>query len=225
MSIVAIVGRPNVGKSTLFNRLTGSRDAIVDPTSGVTRDRHYGVSDWNGVEFSVIDTGGYVDSSDDIFEDEIKKQVQACRGRGRYRDVHGRCPRRADTHGQGPGSGTPEIEETRAGGGKQGRQPQADLRDARIPCTRTRTDIQHRRRERKRYRGAAGRPGAPAARRNNAYRGGGRAPQDLHCRPAECREILAGEHAPGERTLHRHPHSRNHPGFRSCAVTNPSDWT
>ena len=76
MSIVAIVGRPNVGKSTLFNRLTGSRDAIVDPTSGVTRDRHYGLSDWNGVEFSVIDTGGYVDSSDDIFEDEIKKQVR-----------------------------------------------------------------------------------------------------------------------------------------------------
>jgi GTPase len=76
MSIVAIVGRPNVGKSTLFNRLTGGRDAIVDPTSGVTRDRHYGVSDWNGIEFSVIDTGGYVDSSDDIFEDEIKKQVR-----------------------------------------------------------------------------------------------------------------------------------------------------
>jgi GTP-binding protein len=76
MSIVAIVGRPNVGKSTLFNRLTGGRDAIVDPTSGVTRDRHYGVSDWNGKEFSVIDTGGYVDSSDDIFEDEIKKQVR-----------------------------------------------------------------------------------------------------------------------------------------------------
>lgn len=76
MSIVAIVGRPNVGKSTLFNRLTGGRDAIVDPTSGVTRDRHYGKSDWNGVEFSVIDTGGYVNSSDDIFEDEIKKQVR-----------------------------------------------------------------------------------------------------------------------------------------------------
>jgi len=76
MSIVAIVGRPNVGKSTLFNRLTGSRDAIVDPISGVTRDRHYGFSDWNGVEFSVIDTGGYVDCSDDIFEDEIKKQVR-----------------------------------------------------------------------------------------------------------------------------------------------------
>ncbi len=76
MSIVAIVGRPNVGKSTLFNRLAGGRDAIVDPTSGVTRDRHYGASDWNGVEFSVIDTGGYVDSSGDIFEDEIKKQVR-----------------------------------------------------------------------------------------------------------------------------------------------------
>src|SRR5512135_2624746 len=75
MSIVAIVGRPNVGKSTLFNRLTGGRDAIVDPTSGVTRDRHYGKSDWNGVDFSVIDTGGYIDSSGDVFEKEIKKQV------------------------------------------------------------------------------------------------------------------------------------------------------
>ncbi|MEI6456619.1 MAG: ribosome biogenesis GTPase Der [bacterium] len=74
--IVAIVGRPNVGKSTLFNRLCGGRDAIVDPTSGVTRDRHYGKSDWNGVEFSVIDTGGFVDNSGDIFEAEIKKQVR-----------------------------------------------------------------------------------------------------------------------------------------------------
>jgi GTPase len=74
-NIVAIVGRPNVGKSTFFNRLAGGREAIVDPTSGVTRDRHYGKSDWNGIEFSVIDTGGYVDNSDDLFEDEIKKQV------------------------------------------------------------------------------------------------------------------------------------------------------
>ncbi len=73
--IVAIVGRPNVGKSTLFNRLVGQREAIVDPTSGVTRDRHYGMSDWNGHQFSVIDTGGYVDDSGDIFESEIKKQV------------------------------------------------------------------------------------------------------------------------------------------------------
>jgi GTP-binding protein len=75
-NIVAIVGRPNVGKSTLFNRLTESRDAIVDPTSGVTRDRHYGKGEWCGVEFSVIDTGGYTLQSDDIFEEEIKKQVQ-----------------------------------------------------------------------------------------------------------------------------------------------------
>lgn len=74
-NIVAIVGRPNVGKSTLFNRLTESRAAIVDETSGVTRDRHYGKSEWNGVEFSVIDTGGYVKSSSDIFEEEIRKQV------------------------------------------------------------------------------------------------------------------------------------------------------
>ena len=74
-SIVAIVGRPNVGKSTLFNRLTGTRDAIVDELSGVTRDRNYGKSTWNGVDFSVIDTGGYVQDSDDIFEEEINKQV------------------------------------------------------------------------------------------------------------------------------------------------------
>jgi len=74
-NIVAIVGRPNVGKSTLFNRLTESRDAIVHETSGVTRDRHYGKSLWNGVEFSIIDTGGYVVGSDDIFEEEIRKQV------------------------------------------------------------------------------------------------------------------------------------------------------
>ncbi|MDB9723420.1 ribosome biogenesis GTPase Der [Polaribacter sp.] len=74
-SIVAIVGRPNVGKSTLFNRLVQRRDAIVDSVSGVTRDRHYGKSDWNGKEFSVIDTGGYSIGSDDIFEEEIRKQV------------------------------------------------------------------------------------------------------------------------------------------------------
>lgn len=74
-NIVAIVGRPNVGKSTLFNRLIEARAAIVDETSGTTRDRHYGKSDWNGVEFSVIDTGGYVTNSDDIFEEEIRKQA------------------------------------------------------------------------------------------------------------------------------------------------------
>jgi GTP-binding protein len=73
--IVAIVGRPNVGKSTLFNRLTGSREAIVDEMSGVTRDRIYGICNWNGVDFSLIDTGGYVEMSDDIFEEEINKQV------------------------------------------------------------------------------------------------------------------------------------------------------
>jgi GTPase len=75
-NIVAIVGRPNVGKSTLFNRLTDSRKAIVDSESGVTRDRHYGKSEWNGMEFSVIDTGGYVKGSEDVFEGEIRKQVQ-----------------------------------------------------------------------------------------------------------------------------------------------------
>ena len=75
MSLVAIVGRPNVGKSTLFNRLVGERKAIVDSTAGTTRDRHYGKTDWNGKEFSVIDTGGYTVNSDDIFEDEIRRQV------------------------------------------------------------------------------------------------------------------------------------------------------
>jgi GTP-binding protein len=74
-NIVAIVGRPNVGKSTFFNRLTESRHAIVDEVSGVTRDRHYGSVIWNGHDFSVIDTGGYVTNSDDVFEEEIRKQV------------------------------------------------------------------------------------------------------------------------------------------------------
>lgn len=75
-NILAIVGRPNVGKSTLFNRLTQTRDAIVDPTSGVTRDRHYGHSDWNGVTFSVIDTGGVIIGGDDVFEKAIVRQVE-----------------------------------------------------------------------------------------------------------------------------------------------------
>lgn len=75
-NIVAIVGRPNVGKSTLFNRLTETRQAIVDETAGVTRDRHYGKTEWNGIEFSIVDTGGYIKGSDDIFEAEIRKQVQ-----------------------------------------------------------------------------------------------------------------------------------------------------
>lgn len=75
-NIVAIVGRPNVGKSTLFNRLTETRQAITDEISGVTRDRHYGKSEWNGQEFSIIDTGGYVQGSEDIFEVEIRKQVE-----------------------------------------------------------------------------------------------------------------------------------------------------
>ena len=75
MSLLAIVGRPNVGKSTLFNRLVGMRQAIVDGVSGVTRDRHYGKCDWCGTEFSVVDTGGWSSGSDDVFEEEIRKQV------------------------------------------------------------------------------------------------------------------------------------------------------
>ncbi|MDO5394436.1 MAG: ribosome biogenesis GTPase Der [Bacteroidales bacterium] len=74
--LVAIVGRPNVGKSTLFNRLTQTRTAIVDPTAGTTRDRQYGKVDWNGKEFSIVDTGGWVVNSEDIFESEINKQVE-----------------------------------------------------------------------------------------------------------------------------------------------------
>jgi len=75
-AIVAIVGRPNVGKSTFFNRLIQRREAIVDAVSGVTRDRHYGKSDWNGKDFSLIDTGGYVMGSEDVFEKEIDRQVE-----------------------------------------------------------------------------------------------------------------------------------------------------
>lgn len=75
-NIVAIVGRPNVGKSTLFNRLIGGRQAIVDNVSGVTRDRQYGSSEWNGKHFTVVDTGGFVKSSEDIFEKEIRSQVK-----------------------------------------------------------------------------------------------------------------------------------------------------
>src|ERR1700761_4817675 len=72
---VAIVGRPNVGKSTLFNRLLEQRKAIVDDFSGVTRDRQYGIADWNGKNFNVIDTGGFFPKNGDVFEREIKKQV------------------------------------------------------------------------------------------------------------------------------------------------------
>lgn len=75
-NLVAIVGRPNVGKSTLFNRLIGTRQAIIDDFSGVTRDRQYGFTDWGGKSFTVVDTGGFVDSTDDIFEKEIRRQVQ-----------------------------------------------------------------------------------------------------------------------------------------------------
>ena len=76
MSLVAIVGRPNVGKSTLFNRLVGMRKAIVDDTAGVTRDRHYGKCEWCGSEFSVVDTGGYTSNSEDVFEKAIRRQVE-----------------------------------------------------------------------------------------------------------------------------------------------------
>ncbi|MDD4033636.1 MAG: 50S ribosome-binding GTPase, partial [Bacteroidales bacterium] len=76
-NIVAIVGRPNVGKSTLFNRLTESRSAIVDEMEGVTRDRQYGNVEWNGRKFTIVDTGGYLSQSGDLFEEGIQKQVVA----------------------------------------------------------------------------------------------------------------------------------------------------
>ncbi|MEP1893686.1 MAG: GTPase, partial [Cyclobacteriaceae bacterium] len=75
-NIVAIVGRPNVGKSTLFNRLIERKQAIMDNESGVTRDRHYGYAQWVGKQFTVIDTGGYVEGSEDIFEGAIRSQVK-----------------------------------------------------------------------------------------------------------------------------------------------------
>ena len=75
-NIVAIVGRPNVGKSTLFNRLTQTRQAIVNEEAGTTRDRQYGKVEWGGNEFSLVDTGGWVVNSDDVFEEEINKQVK-----------------------------------------------------------------------------------------------------------------------------------------------------
>ena len=80
-NLIAIVGRPNVGKSTLFNRLTKTRQAIVSNEAGTTRDRQYGKCEWNGREFSVVDTGGWVVNSDDIFEEEIRKQVLVATGR------------------------------------------------------------------------------------------------------------------------------------------------
>ncbi|MFM7154675.1 MAG: GTPase, partial [Bacteroidota bacterium] len=76
-NIVAIIGRPNVGKSTLYNRLVGRRDAITDDFSGVTRDRKYGFCEWNGKRFGVVDTGGFVHASDDVFEAAIRNQVKA----------------------------------------------------------------------------------------------------------------------------------------------------
>ena len=76
-NIVVIVGRPNVGKSTLFNRLVQKKQAIVDDKSGVTRDRHYARTDWNGINFSLVDTGGYTQSANDTFEKEIKRHVNS----------------------------------------------------------------------------------------------------------------------------------------------------
>ena len=84
-NIVAIVGRPNVGKSTLFNRLTESRQAIVNEEAGTTRDRQYGKVEWGGREFSLIDTGGWVLNSEDVFEEEINKQVKIGRASCRER--------------------------------------------------------------------------------------------------------------------------------------------
>ena len=86
-NIVAIVGRPNVGKSTFFNRLTETRQAIVDEVSGVTRDRHYGNVFWNGRNFTVIDTGGYITNSEDVFEGEVVKTGVGITFRKRYWNI------------------------------------------------------------------------------------------------------------------------------------------
>ena len=91
---VAIVGRPNVGKSTFFNRMMEQRQAIVHDTSGVTRDRQYGISDWNGKTFNVIDTGGFVPNSEDVFEREIRKQVVIAVEEANRRSLH-QGPRRS----------------------------------------------------------------------------------------------------------------------------------
>ena len=93
-NIVAIVGRPNVGKSTLYNRLIGERQAIIDDTSGVTRDRQYGNSEWNGKSFTVIDTGGFVEGSDDIFEAAIRSQVKIAIEEANVFDFYRRCNHR-----------------------------------------------------------------------------------------------------------------------------------
>ena len=102
-NLVAIVGRPNVGKSTLFNRLTKTRQAIVNEEAGTTRDRQYGKSEWLGREFSVVDTGGWVVNSDDIFEEEIRKQgIAGCGRSGRYSVCSG-CDERSDGSGYAGG--------------------------------------------------------------------------------------------------------------------------
>ena len=127
-NIVAIVGRPNVGKSTLFNRLVGGRKAIVNEESGVTRDRNYGKSEWNGKEFSVIDTGGYVSNSSDIFEEEINKQVLLAM------DDPVRLRRGTRYYRSGPQFRpyAPESQQTHLPRGKQGRQWRTSLRYTRI---------------------------------------------------------------------------------------------
>lgn len=109
--IVAIVGRPNVGKSTLFNRLTQSRRAIVDETAGTTRDRQYGKVDWNGREFSIIDTGGWVVNSEDIFEGEINKQVHLAIEQADEILFCGRCHERCDRSGRQRGADIKALEE------------------------------------------------------------------------------------------------------------------
>ena len=98
-NLVAIVGRPNVGKSTLFNRLTKTRQAIVNEEAGTTRDRQYGKSEWLGKEFSVVDTGGWVVNSDDIFEEEIRKQVLMAVDEADVISVCSGCDERGDRFG------------------------------------------------------------------------------------------------------------------------------
>ena len=137
-NIVAIVGRPNVGKSTLFNRLTQTRQAIVDDEAGTTRDRNYGKVEWTGKKFSLIDTGGWVVNSDDIFEEEINKQVHIAIEEADVILFVGRRAKRHHRFGYTSGSNSSSLEETVGFSGKQGRQLRSALFGSRVLCFRIR---------------------------------------------------------------------------------------
>ena len=138
---VAIVGRPNVGKSTLFNRLLEQRKAIVDDTSGVTRDRQYGIADWNGKTFNVIDTGGFVVGSDDVFEVEIRKQVEIALEEAQLLLFYCRHHHRHYRSGRCFYGSAPPGKQARTAGCKQGRQRRARPRWHRVLQSGLRTSV------------------------------------------------------------------------------------